>query len=660
MDIIDIILARAKSFTGETKKLVQDAQAAMSSANEVVENVSAIEAAATSAAEVAEAAAASATSAAEELEAIKADITSAASEIVEDAISSAISSAMDELRGEMANIDTTSITITDDNTSSAKVKKANITSNGQTTSYDVEKNYTSYGDNEDGSMTQKAIKTYVNDVKSELQTQINNINVSGGGSGGVSNLGSENAGSIVIVGQDGNITAGNITENSIIEALIRSGSYEAIDGVGLDIDYENKEITRSQESFYYSLGADFNKYSMYGGRMRCNVNDNGEITAFYGDDNYKDDGSNGQVMIYQPKFYYQRTILSASQKAMGKVIKRESLIISPTAQAGFKLHPIFINENGEELDYVLFSAYEGGMYDASEAAYDRLANATIDTANDKLASVSSVKPRAGMGIVAAEQLAKNRGTGWHITNLAAESANQMLEIVEFGTLNGQTALEDGVSAVANSYSVNRASQTGSTADLGNSTGVAQSTRNISGGATNDYNIAGRRAISYRGMENPWGNIWKAIGGLNIYGTGTTGGGIPYICKDYSYTPNAIGENYEEIGMMLPSSGEWISAFGCGNEKYDWVFLPTECASTANSAAPVGDGIWFTSGLNGINIAFYGGNGVFGLKDGHFAYAFDKNINENGNAFGARLMFIPQKNNIYNANISKWEAKMEEE
>jgi hypothetical protein len=32
----------------------------------------------------------------------------------------------------------------------------------------------------------------------------------------------------------------------------------------------------------------------------------------------------------------------------------------------------------------------------------------------------------------AEQLAKNRGTGWHITNMAMESANQMLFIIEYG------------------------------------------------------------------------------------------------------------------------------------------------------------------------------------------------------------------------------------
>jgi len=28
-------------------------------------------------------------------------------------------------------------------------------------------------------------------------------------------------------------------------------------------------------------------------RMRCNVADDGTITAFYGDNNYREDGSNG-------------------------------------------------------------------------------------------------------------------------------------------------------------------------------------------------------------------------------------------------------------------------------------------------------------------------------------------------------------------------------
>jgi len=43
MDIVDIILARAKSFTGETKTLVQQAQQAMTDANNIVDTLSDIQ-----------------------------------------------------------------------------------------------------------------------------------------------------------------------------------------------------------------------------------------------------------------------------------------------------------------------------------------------------------------------------------------------------------------------------------------------------------------------------------------------------------------------------------------------------------------------------------------------------------------------------------------
>ena len=54
------------------------------------------------------------------------------------------------------------------------------------------------------------------------------------------------------------------------------------------------------------MGEDFNQFLMYGGRIKCNVADDGTINAFYGENGYTEDGSNGQVMIYQPKFYYRR------------------------------------------------------------------------------------------------------------------------------------------------------------------------------------------------------------------------------------------------------------------------------------------------------------------------------------------------------------------
>jgi len=133
-------------------------------------------------------------------------------------------------------------------------------------------------------MTQKAITNYVEEKVA--------------GSGSTINFGIDNKGKIVIIGSDGNIVSGTVTEKEILDALIKSDSYDIEGALGLEIDYENRLFTRVQDAATYSIGNDFSIYSMYGGRIRCNVADNGNILAFYGDSNYKEDGSNGQVMVY--------------------------------------------------------------------------------------------------------------------------------------------------------------------------------------------------------------------------------------------------------------------------------------------------------------------------------------------------------------------------
>ena len=653
MDIVDIILARAKSFTGETATLTRQAQQAMADANEIVDRLEGIESDTQAANDAAVAAAEAATSAAESFEEMKADINAAAAEIVDDRITAAmgdttsdisdLQSRTSALESQIENAGGT-ITFTDNNTAAAKIKQANVTKNGITNTYVVEKNYTSYGDNEDGSMTQKAIKNYVD----------NAVRTSGGG--GSTNLGGDNAGQVVIVGPNGNIIAGDTTEQSIIEALIRTGIYQAKDALGTSIDYENKSIGRTQEA---SATTNFNDYIMYSGRRRCNVDDNGTITAFYGDANYKEDGSNGQVMVYQPKFYYQRIPINTTNGIVGKIIRKESLIISPTAQSGFKLHPAFIDGNGEEIEYILLSAYEGCAYDTSKSIYITNDSAGIDFAEDKLSSIAGAKPLSGekntLTITNAEQLARNRGKGWHLLNMKACSVDQMLSLIEYGTFNTQDAIEKGISNLENSYSVNRACITGSTAALGNASGAATTSSNIVNGATNNYSEAGKRSISYRGEENPFGNIWKLVGDVNIFGDGTVGGGIPYICKNYNYS-TSITEDYESIGVCLPNTSDWVSGMGYGDEKYDWIFIPAE-ASNANSATPIGDSIWITRDLNGACSMSFGGDWLFAQKNGMFFYACDRDMNYSAATFGARLVFMPTKNNIHDNNYALWRSKV---
>jgi hypothetical protein len=144
------------------------------------------------------------------------------------------------------------------------------------------------------------------------------------------------------------------------------------------------------------------------------------------------------------------------------------------------------------------------------------------------------------------------------------------------------------------------------------------------------------------MENPWGNVWRLVDNLTAHGGGASGGG--YIVVNGETTP-----------IQLPiSSNAWISAMGYGNEKYDWLYIPAECASTANSAVPVGDSLWSMTNLNGTNLIGVGGLNNSDTSAGIFHYSADIGASANLQYFNGRIMFIPEKNSIYNSNITKWQ------
>ena len=343
-------------------------------------------------------------------------------------------------------------------------------------------------------------------------------------------------------------------------------------------------------------------------------------------------------MVYQPKFYYERIPIKFESSSNGTIIRKETLLLSDTARTGFKLHPLFIDANGNELDYVLLSAYEGALE------------------NNKLISVAGKKPASNMTLDDAEDYARSVGNGeWHITNMEYESAMQMLEMVEFGTMNGQNALEKGISNITSIGNYNCASITGSTASLGNASGHAISTVNEINGTQTTYSENGKRAISYRGVENPWGNVWRMIGGAKVIGSNENNGGLPYLCTTINYFND---EAYNSIGYKLPSSYGWISAMGYSNKDHDWIYIPIEC-SNASSALPVGDNIWTSPSLNGETIMVAGGSWSFEEGVGPFNYGFDQAPeNSAQKSYGARIMYKPTKNSTYTANIAAWTAKME--
>lgn len=424
------------------------------------------------------------------------------------------------------------------------------------------------------------------------------------------------------------------------------GMIETEDVLGITMDYKNKTCTRIAGAKNLTAGADFDKFSMYGGRKRCNVSDGGTINAYYGDEGYTEDGSNGQVMVYQPKFYYLVCPLEYDRQetGYGYHLRKANYYISETQRAGFKLHPAFYDKNGNEVDYILMSAYEGCIYDTSANAYLKNDEQVMDASKDKFSSIAGARPASGVSQNLTrpniEQMAKNRGEGWHSFGIKTVSMEQLLMIVEMGMMNLQTAIGQGVvnlpwttgSDTTSSY----AGATGSTASLGNGTGRATETTTYEGGVATKNTADGKTSICYRGVENFWGNIWKFAYGINFYcevGKPFLG----YVCKDFNYAESKKTDNYENIGFALPSENGYVSAMGYSTN-YDWLFLPSEVKG--NSSLPVGDYYYQNNTWDGYRIARLGGAWADGSVAGGFYWYLDYGVGTRSRNVGGRLVYVP--------------------
>lgn len=438
------------------------------------------------------------------------------------------------------------------------------------------------------------------------------------------------------------------------------------DVLGLQVDFENKIFTRLAGAANLTAGADFDKFSMFGGRKKCTVADDGTITSWYGDENYTENGSIGQVMVYQPKFYYlvYPVKLEPIETGIGYHLRKVNYYISKSPKPGFKLHPAFYDANGDEIDYYLTSAYEGSIWDADggddgTGAYLLLDEQVMNTATDKLCSIAGVKPASGLTQELTrpnvESLANNRGENWHGDLIKLVSAEQLLMIIEIGGMNLQASIANGVVTIPDNSSYNCSSLTGSTASLGNGTGQATETTNEKGGTTTNETANGKTSICWRGKENFWGNIWKFVYGVNIWGNGKMGGGQPYICNDFNFAESKNSDNYEPAGFTVTNAAGYISAMGYSTA-CDWLFMASECLG--NSSLPVGDKTSITQNLNGYRIAVLGGRWYHVTVAGGFYWDLNNGASYRARFIGGRLVYVPTKNSAaYTTAIDSWKSQI---
>lgn len=511
-----------------------------------------------------------------------------------------------------------------------------------------------------------SVKTSLSNVISTANTAKSNLDASVATANNVlQSLSAENASAASNIDE---LKSENFNSQEILSGVADIRAYLGItadDIVGIQVDYKNKTFKRLAGAANLTKGSDFDKFTMFGGRKRCNVADDGSIVAWYGDADYKEDGSMGQVMVYQPKFYYLVCPVEYDpiDTGIGYHLRKANYYVSEKPRAGFRLHPAFYDASGNEIDYFLTSAYEGSIYDASASAYLLNDEQVMNTGEDKFSSIAGARPASGSSQNLTrpniEAMAQNRGTNWHGDLIKQVSAEQMLMIIEMGMMNLQTAIAQGIvslpwttgSDTTSSY----AAATGSTASLGNGTGRAEKTTTYEGGVAKEYTVDGKTSVCWRGKENFWGNIWKFVYGINIWGNGKMGGGQPYICSDFSFAESKNSGNYEPAGFTVTNANGYISAMGYSTA-CDWLFIASECLG--NSSLPVGDYTYITINLNGYRIALLGGCWNDGGNAGGFYWNLYDGVGDRYRSIGGRLVYIPTRDSAtYTAAIEAWKQKM---
>ena len=452
-------------------------------------------------------------------------------------------------------------------------------------------------------------------------------------------------------------TIGDIQElESEIADLKAYIGYTDNDIYGVEVDFVNKRFTRLAGATNKTAGDGFDDVNAFGGRRRCNITDSGVVVAYQGDAAFTTTGkltmavdlnpegtanpdtnlqfavgTNVQVMVEQPKFYYKVVPLELEKIEGGKGfhMRKARYYVSDTMKSGFKLHPAFIKD-GNEKNFIYMSAYEGCTYDTSASAYKLNDAQDVDWTNDVLASIAGAKPTSGLTQSGATRngfrtIAAKRGSGWSQQTIQAATATQILFLVEYASFNIQEKLGAGVTTKVDDGATSMTEITGATTTLGNKSGQVIN--------TNGYSV-----VAYRGEENPFGNLWKWVDGINTnngstFAEGDTG--TIYVA-DHGFKDDSGDAPYHEVGFSSVYIGwSYISAFGYAEDD-DWLFYPTE--GKGNSSLPVGDcGQVVSPGWRAANLGAIWNHGSY---SGLFCLSVGSDSGGRNRTVGGRLLYVP--------------------
>lgn len=319
----------------------------------------------------------------------------------------------------------------------------------------------------------------------------------------------------------------------------------------------------------------FDNYMPWMGMEEYNVDvQAGAVGAKKGDSRFS--RSNNAVMVKIPEFYYKI-------EKSGSVFR---YYVADGPVDGLSLHP------GSGDNYM--ARYEGHItYDSGTGKFGlgSASGMTILTSNTR----SDFRNKA-----------KDNGPGSQLRDIAAWCAYDLLYLVEFADFNSQEKIGPGI---VNATAVHK---TGETDAMVYHTGRANSGDNA--------------AVQYRGIENPWGNVFEWIDGINVNNR------VSYICTEPESYADDTTSNYTSSGITLPNSG-WIKGLGFSSV-FPWALLPdTTGGGSATTYIP--DYINSSAGWSVVDVSgCYTNASIAGL----FFFDASQSSGISSQYIGARLQF----------------------
>ena len=380
----------------------------------------------------------------------------------------------------------------------------------------------------------------------------------------------------------------------------------------------------------------------------CLLNDNGDVVQYLSNADWQNssllDGTYGQVMIEIPEFYWKFSESGNTQ----------SVMLSTVSIGGYKKVP---------KRYV--SAYEatvdtnGGTNKLAsvKSMATRYRGGGNRSANDGAYNTDLGKPRSNITLANYRTYARNRKSGsneWNCYDYLTHKVLYWLFVVEYATRNSQKSVSSNLTASGyktgglgagvttvdygswSSYNGNYSFVPCGTSDsLGNGSGqVAYAVPSSTEGST----WATVQVPRYRGIENPFGDLWKQTDGIKVVveaGGTTSGESKAYVCYTPSlYNSNSNTNNYTYIGNEARSGG-WIKEIIFGSDG-DLI-----CSvNGGGESSYYTDSLFVNNSSAGYRSVRFGGAAIYGAGAGLVASLSNDGLSYAATHFGSRLCFIP--------------------